>query len=390
MDLVHTLKLNANLMLPLSLYIHIPWCVRKCPYCDFNSHKSPDELPETRYVQTLLSDLDNDLAMHPPRPITSIFIGGGTPSLFSVDAFEQLFEGLRQRLTFANDLEITLEANPGTVDQNRFEGYRALGINRLSLGIQSFNATHLKKLGRIHDDRQAHTAILAARQAGFDNINIDLMHGLPNQTHEEGLLDLKTALTYAPEHLSWYQLTIEPNTVFYKRPPTLPSEDEASDLEEAGFALLAAEEYTRYEISAFSRAKKQAQHNLNYWLFGDYYGIGAGAHGKWTSPDSGLMYRTRKQRQPTDYLNPDKPFFAEVTSINEQDALLEFMLNATRLQQAIPYSLFTERTQVSRDRLMPGLLAAEKIGLVQTDATHWQVTPRGRRYTNDLQALFLP
>ncbi len=377
-------------MLPLSLYVHIPWCIRKCPYCDFNSHKSPTELPEERYVQALLNDLDDELTERPGRALSSIFIGGGTPSLFSVKAYDQLFEGLQQRLAFETDIEITLEANPGAVDQPRFEGYRKLGINRLSIGIQSFNPIHLKALGRIHDGEQAHRAITAARLAGFDNINLDLMHGLPNQSIEEGLLDLTTALTYEPEHLSWYQLTIEPNTVFYKKPPILPSDDEASDLEDEGFAYLAAGGYTRYEISAFCQPGKPSLHNLNYWLFGDYYGIGAGAHGKWTAPEGHPIFRTRKHRQPSDYLNPEKPFLAALDTVSESDCLLEFMLNATRLQQAIPHALFTERTGLPLSALMPGLLIAEAKGLVQTSTTHWHVTPLGRRYTNDLQAIFLP
>ena len=376
-------------MLPLSLYIHIPWCIRKCPYCDFNSHKSPDELPEIQYVDALILDLKQDLIHFPGRTIGSIFIGGGTPSLFSATAYETLFNAIRPLLPFAPDIEITLEANPGTVEQQRFNDYRALGINRLSIGIQSFNPNHLKALGRIHDDKQAHRAIEASRAAGFENINIDIMHGLPNQTVAEGLADLHTALSHQPEHLSWYQLTIEPNTVFYKIQPPLPTEEDACALEEEGFALLESQHYNRYEISAFSQAGKPAHHNLNYWLFGDYYGIGAGAHGKLTSADGKQIHRTRKYRQPTDYLNPDKPFLAASEQVLANDLLFEFMLNATRLQQPIAKALFTERTGLSIEYLIPGLLAAETKGLITQDSTHWQITPFGRRYTNDLQALFL-
>ena len=377
-------------MLPLSLYIHIPWCIRKCPYCDFNSHKSPDNLPEAAYVAALIADLKDDLQRFPARALDSIFIGGGTPSLFSAQAFETLFNEISMLLPFANDIEITLEANPGTVEQQRFIDYRALGINRLSLGIQSFNATHLKTLGRIHDDQQAHRAIESARRAGFDNINIDLMHGLPNQTIAEGIEDLQTALTHQPEHLSWYQLTIEPNTVFYKKRPTLPTEDDLCSLEEEGLALLATHHFNRYEISAFCQDNKPARHNLNYWLFGDYFGIGAGAHGKLTTTDNKEIFRTRKQRQPADYLNADKPFIAGFEQVSHADLIFEFMLNATRLQQAIPKNLFAERTGLSFDLLAPIFYQAELKGLITTNNTYWQITPFGRQYTNDLQGMFLP
>lgn len=375
-------------MLPLSLYIHMPWCIQKCPYCDFNSHKSPDELPEKRYISALISDLKQDLERFPGRAIDSIFIGGGTPSLFSPESYDTLFSAIKPLLPFAPNIEITLEANPGTVEQQRFNDYRALGINRLSLGIQSFNPTHLRALGRIHDGKQAHRAIDAARRADFENINIDIMHGLPNQTIAEGLDDLQTAFSHQPEHLSWYQLTIEPNTVFYKNPPPLPTEDDAYILEEKGLILLEKANYHRYEISAFCQDGKSARHNLNYWLFGNYYGIGAGAHGKLTSAD-GLIHRTRKYRQPTDYLNTEKSFLAACDPVSQNDLIFEFMLNATRLEQPIANALFTERTGLNLEHLMPGLLAAQAKKLITLDNTHWQITPFGRRYTNDLQALFL-
>ncbi|MCH9689171.1 MAG: radical SAM family heme chaperone HemW [Gammaproteobacteria bacterium] len=376
-------------MLPLSLYIHTPWCIQKCPYCDFNSHKSPQKLPEMHYVHALLADLDDDLQTFPARPIHSIFIGGGTPSLLSEHAYAVLFEGLRKRLIFTPHIEITLEANPGSVEQTRFKAYRALGINRLSIGIQSFNKAHLKALGRIHDDEEAHRAILSAREAGFDNINLDLMHGLPEQSVSEGMQDLKTALAYTPEHLSWYQLTLEPNTVFYKKPPKLPSEEITADLEQAGLDYLKANQYERYEISAFSKHQKQAQHNLNYWHFGDYYGIGAGAHGKLTSPDFKSIVRTRKQRQPKDYLNADKSYLVENKQINSAHLLFEFMLNTTRLQHAIPYALFTKQTGLDIKQLIPLLKTAEEKGFITCTQTHWKVTAFGRRFTNDLQHLFL-
>jgi len=377
-------------MLPLSLYIHIPWCVRKCPYCDFNSHKSPEVLPEEDYVQALIADLKHDVQHEPSRTLQSIFIGGGTPSLFSARAYETLFHGIRALIPFAHDIEITLEANPGTVEQFRFNDYRQLGINRLSIGIQSFNPAHLRALGRIHDDQQAHRAIAAARNAGFDNINIDIMHGLPKQTTEEGLADLQTALEHQPEHLSWYQLTIEPNTVFYKKRPTLPSEDDSCALEDAGLALLEKHRYKRYEISAFCKNEQSARHNLNYWRFGDYYGIGAGAHGKLTSADGTGIHRTRKHRQPTDYLNADKPFLSATHAVSPKELVFEFMLNTTRLQEPIPHVLFVARTGLPIDALLPGLNQAQSKGLIVMTDTHWQVTPFGRRYTNNLQALFLP
>lgn len=377
-------------MLPLSLYIHIPWCIQKCPYCDFNSHKSPDVLPEIQYIQALLNDLDHDLRLSPPRPISSIFIGGGTPSLLSEHAYALLFEGLHKRLDFEPGIEITLEANPGSVEQTRFRGYRTLGINRLSIGIQSFNLMHLKALGRVHDDADAHRAITSARAAGFDNINLDLMHGLPKQSLEAGLDDLETALSYEPEHLSWYQLTLEPNTVFYKKPPELPNEEVIDDLEQAGFDYLASQNYHKYEISAFCKPHKNAHHNLNYWQFGDYYGIGAGAHGKLSSSDLTQIYRTQKPRQPKDYLNPNKAFMASKKIITAPDLIFEFMLNATRLEQAIPYALFTERTGLALTTIMPLLKQAETQGFLSLEKHYWRITPLGRRFTNDLQSLFLP
>jgi putative oxygen-independent coproporphyrinogen III oxidase len=377
-------------MIPLTLYLHIPWCLRKCPYCDFNSHKSPTTLPENDYVKALIADLTEDLQFFSSAAaLTSIFIGGGTPSLFSAQAYEILFSNLQQLIPFSPGIEITLEANPGTVEQQRFRDYRTLGINRLSLGIQSFNPRHLKALGRIHDDTQAHQAVKTARNAGFDNINLDIMHGLPNQSITEGLDDLSTALAYEPEHLSWYQLTIEPNTIFHKKPPILPNDDDAFALEEQGFVLLNEYGLHRYEISAFSKPQRQSQHNLNYWLFGDYLGIGAGAHGKFTS-EQGLIYRTRKHRQPKDYLETDKPFLAAREVVSPENLIFEFMLNTSRLQQRIPLSLFGDRTNLSLDYLLPKLKQARLKGLITLDETSWQVTDLGRRYTNDLQGFFLP
>ncbi len=377
-------------MVPLSLYIHIPWCIQTCPYCDFNSHNQPSVLPETAYIDALLADLDADLSVFPARPINSIFIGGGTPSLLSERAYAKLFEGLQQRLSFMPDIEITLEANPGAVEQTRFRAYRSLGINRLSLGIQSFNPAHLKALGRIHNDKEAHKAIQTARDAGFDNLNLDLMYGLPNQSVQEGLTDLETALNHGSEHLSWYQLTLEPNTVFYKKKPPLPPEDTLITLETMGHTYLAEKGFQRYEISAFSKPNQQAQHNLNYWQFGDYYGLGAGAHGKWTTPDLKHIYRTRKQRQPKDYLNADKAYLVEKKEVKARDLCFEFILNTTRLECLIPYRYFSERTGLTEDALTPTLTKAEKLGFLTLKDEGFCITPFGRRFTNDLQSLFLP
>lgn len=377
-------------MMPLSLYIHIPWCIRKCPYCDFNSHKSPEQLPEESYIEALIADLDQDLARHPGRMIQSIFIGGGTPSLLSATAYDKLLHQIKQRLSFTDTIEITLEANPGTIEHGRFADYRALGINRLSLGIQSFNPKHLRRLGRIHDDHQAHLAIEQAQQAGFSNFNLDIMHSLPEQTLSEALNDLQQALSHHPTHLSWYQLTIEPNTEFHKTKPVLPHDDLSADIEEAGFDLLHQHQFERYEISAFCKPTYQAQHNLNYWLFGDYFGIGAGAHGKLSTPTLDTIIRTQKHRQPKDYLNTNKPFLTNLTTLNPETIRFEFMLNATRLEQIIPYDLFTERTGLAQGFLLPLLHLAQEQGLAQLYPLAWQVTPMGRRFTNDLQALFLP
>lgn len=384
------------MMLPLSLYIHTPWCTRKCPYCDFNSHKSPTTLPEEAYLTALLADLKQDLlfaneqvAFEPQRLLTSIFIGGGTPSLFSGQFYHRLLENLRQIFCFSPNIEITLEANPGSVEQQRFKDYRQAGINRLSLGIQSFNPKHLQQLGRVHTAHQAHQAIETARNAGFTNINLDLMNSLPEQTVEEGINDLTTALNYQPEHLSWYQLTLEPNTVFYTKPPKLPTEDICMDIEEEGFRQLADHGYLRYEISAFAKPQHHSQHNLNYWLFGDYLGIGAGAHGKMSNLQSQAVIRTCKYRQPNDYLHLEKPFRCSEERIEGFQLMFEFMLNTTRLQQAIPFSLFNERTGLAFSSLEPKLEEAKAKGFLELSSTHWQVTELGRRFTNDLQCLFL-
>lgn len=376
------------IMFPTSLYIHMPWCIKKCPYCDFNSHQAPATIPEEAYIKALIQDLDNDLTIFPARAISSIFIGGGTPSLFSPKSYEMLFQAIIKRLPFAKDIEITLEANPGTAEQSRFQGYRSIGISRLSLGIQSFNPQHLKALGRIHDDKEAHKAIQIARKAGFDNINIDLMHTLPAQTSHQALEDVQQALSYLPEHLSWYQLTIEPNTCFSKMPPSLPDETESALIEENGLLALAQAGFSRYEISAFCRNNLKSQHNMNYWQYGDFYGIGAGAHGKITIEPQKIC-RIRKKRYPKDYLQNATSPVAATEWLTWEDALFEFMLNASRLEEMIPYALFNTRTGLPFDILEPLLQQAQKKNFLALSSEGFTVTPHGRRFTNDLQSLFL-
>jgi len=373
--------------IPLSLYIHTPWCVRKCPYCDFNSHTAPQGLPETEYLNALLEDVKQELPQIAGRPIETVFIGGGTPSLLSPQFYQRLFERLAEHLVFQPNAEITLEANPGTAEAGHFHGYRAAGINRLSMGIQSFNPEHLQRLGRIHNRDQALKAIDLARQAGFDNFNLDLMHGLPGQTLEQALDDLQTALSFEPPHLSWYQLTIEPNTEFYKRPPRLPEDDTLWDIQEAGQALLAQQGYRHYEISAFARPERQALHNINYWQFGDYLGIGAGAHGKITHVD-GRVERRWKTRLPKDYLNPDKAFLAGQEWIAPDQMGLECLMNALRLRDGIPRVLFEQRTGLTLEQVREPVERARSLGLLDV-GEQIRATERGQQYLNELLALFL-
>ncbi len=373
---------------PLNLYVHVPWCVRKCPYCDFNSHKSDGDLPEEEYVRNLLADLDQDLMWAQGRELHSIFIGGGTPSLLSAAAYQTLFDGLQQRLAFSPNIEITLEANPGTFEAEKFAAYRDIGINRLSIGIQSFNDDHLRALGRIHDSAQAQAAVTMAVKAGFDNFNLDLMHGLPGQTPEQALADLRTALSFNPQHLSWYQLTLEPNTEFYSKPPLLPEDDALWDIQEAGLALLEAEGFDHYEISAHARPGKASKHNLNYWTFGDYIGIGAGAHGKITLPDSNVLFRTRKTRMPSDYLNPDKLWLAGKETIEPEDIGFECLMNGLRLRDGISAETFEDRTGLPLDSMQTVMDKAQAMGLLEV-GKYIRASAKGRQYLNELLALFL-
>ncbi len=374
---------------PLAAYVHIPWCVRKCPYCDFNSHAAGASLPENAYVDALLEDLDADREQIQSRKLTSIFFGGGTPSLFSASALERILEGMRQRVGFAENIEITLEANPGTFEQAKFRDYRSLGINRLSIGVQSFQPTKLKALGRIHDGDEAIRAADMARAAGFDNFNLDLMHGLPEQSLEDALSDLRIAIAQQPTHLSWYQLTVEPNTEFWSKPPRLPEDETLWDIQEAGQALLAAHGYGQYETSAYAQPGRQARHNLNYWTFGDFLGLGAGAHGKWTAPN-GEIRRHWKTRLPKDYLDPAKRFRAGDKQLAQDELPFEFLMNVLRLTDGVPSLLFTQRTGLSLDLLADGRRDAEARGLLEPDPQRLVATPKGQLFLNDLLQLFLP
>ncbi len=375
---------------PLSLYVHIPWCVRKCPYCDFNSHAvhSADGMPEDAYVAALLRDLEAELPAIQGREIETIFIGGGTPSLFSPTAIAQILNGIRQRTPVASEAEITMEANPGTFEQARFAGFREAGINRLSIGIQSFNEQHLQALGRIHSGDDARHAVRKARKIGFNNINLDLMHGLPDQTPQQALQDLHTAIDLQPEHLSWYQLTIEPNTEFHNRPPRLPEDEALWAIQEQGQALLAAQGFAQYEISAYSQPGRQARHNLNYWRFGDYLGIGAGAHGKITWPAQDLIQRRWKQRQPKAYINALNPCTGEQL-INADERPFEFMMNALRLTSGVEATLFTQHTGLSLQTVEAALTQARRQGLLTENRAELAPSEQGRLFLNDLLELFL-
>ena len=385
-----TLSTGGSFQLPpLSLYIHIPWCVKKCPYCDFNSHAAGPTLPEQEYVDALLADLDEDLPQVHGRQLTSIFFGGGTPSLFSAQALGRLLAGVEQRVPFAADIEITLEANPGTFEQAKFAAYRALGINRLSIGVQSFQADKLKALGRIHDGDEAIRAADMARAAGFDNFNLDLMHGLPDQSIDDALGDLRIAIAQQPTHLSWYQLTLEPNTVFWNQPPTLPEDDILWDIQEAGQALLAEHGYAQYEVSAYAQPGKAARHNLNYWSFGDFLGIGAGAHAKLSSPD-GTIKRSWKTRLPKDYLDPSKRFSAGERVLGPDELPFEFLMNVLRLTDGSASELFTQRTGLPLSQLAAARTEAEHRGLLHSDPTRLTATREGQLFLNDLLQHFLP
>jgi len=379
---------------PLSLYIHLPWCVRKCPYCDFNSHgldRLSDLPPLRRYVEALINDLTLELPLIWGRPIHSIFIGGGTPSLLPPDLVAELLSGVRALTNFAPDIEVTLEANPGTAEHGRFAAYREAGINRLSLGVQSFDDRALAQLGRIHGGGEARAAVEQALQAGFDSVNLDLMWALPGQDVAGGLADLECAIDYAPPHLSWYQLTIEPNTAFAHTPPALPDDDTAWDLREAGLERLGQAGYAHYEVSAHARPGHNCQHNLNYWRFGDYLGIGAGAHGKLTLPAEQQIVRRVRTRHPEAWLRAaGTPEVVTQTPVSPADALFEFMLNALRLRDGFTVADFVDWAGLPWSAALPAVTQAEARGLLERDATRVWPTELGRRFLNDLLTLFLP
>ena len=374
--------------IPLALYVHLPWCVRKCPYCDFNSYEAPGVLPTEAYVDALLRDLDADLLHAQGRALESIFIGGGTPSLFPAQAIQRLLDGVRARLALARDVEITLEANPGAVDEAHFHGYRAAGVNRLSIGVQSLRAAQLRALGRIHGPDDVLHAIETARAAGFDNLNLDLMHGLPGDGPGDSVRELDALLRLAPTHVSWYQLTLEEGTAFAHQPPTLPDDDQIVADFEQGLARLAAAGFSRYEVSAYAMPGRASRHNLNYWTFGDYLGIGAGAHGKWTASDG--VYRSARRRHPNAYLQQaGTPTAGTVERVPEDALTGEFMLNALRLRDGFGLELFETRTGLPREGLAVPLAQAVAKGWLVERVGHVTPTEAGYRFLNDLQILFL-
>ena len=377
---------------PLALYVHVPWCVRKCPYCDFNSHElrgSVEALPEDAYVDALVVDLERALPSIWGRTTISVFIGGGTPSLFSPAAIDRLLAAIRARLPLAPDAEITLEANPGTFERAKFEGFRAAGVNRLSLGVQSFNPAHLAALGRIHDATEARAAAAAA-VALFPMVNLDLMFGLPGQTIEECADDVETAATFGTPHLSFYQLTLEPNTRFHRHPPALPGEDAVADMQELVETRLAARGYRRYEVSAYAQIGSECVHNVNYWRFGDYLGIGAGAHSKLSFADQ--IVREVRWKQPQQYLEQALAAdpVMERHEVVQRDIGFEFMLNVLRLTDGVSASTFAERTGYPLALVARTIEACERAGLLESDPTRLAATALGRRFLNDLVARFLP
>lgn len=377
---------------PLSLYIHIPWCVQKCPYCDFNSHALKADIPELDYIDALLEDLDTDLAAYRlangDRPLHSIFIGGGTPSLISPEEIGRLLREIQVRIPFAEDIEITMEANPGTVEADRFKAYRAVGVNRISIGIQSFQDDKLKRLGRIHGSSEAVRAAQLAQEAGLNSFNLDLMHGLPDQSIDDALSDLKQAIALDPPHLSWYQLTIEPNTLFYSKPPTLPDDDDLWDIFEQGHQLLREAGYVQYEISGYSKPGVQCRHNLNYWRFGDYLGIGCGAHGKISFAD-GTITRTVKVKHPRGYLNPQKPYLDQQTQVADSDRPFEFFMNRFRLLETCPKQDFVERTGLPLSAIDAPITWALDQNYLAERGDEWQITEHGKLFLNDLLAAFV-
>ncbi|TXR51434.1 radical SAM family heme chaperone HemW [Reinekea thalattae] len=387
------LTTQATAELPkLSAYVHVPWCVRKCPYCDFNSHAADaDNIPEAEFLQRIEQDIKQDAGLAQGRKIESLFFGGGTPSLLSAQAIGRIIELLAQHVGFSDGAEITLEANPGTVEADRFIGYRKAGVNRLSMGIQSFNDDHLKVLGRIHSADEAKTAFALAREAGFDNINLDLMHGLPEQTLQQALADLNSAIELAPEHLSWYQLTIEANTEFYNKPPAIPDDDRLWEIQQAGQERLAEAGYNQYEVSAYAKQQRQCRHNLNYWRYGDYLGIGPGAHGKYShwQADELHITRTRKTRLPRDYLNQQKPLVRLEESVPLEDRPFDYFMNSLRLRESTDLADFINFTSVPLAHIEPTLQLLQEKGFIDWQSNSIVTTTKGYLYLNEVLACWL-
>ncbi|EWS99476.1 coproporphyrinogen III oxidase [Pseudoalteromonas sp. SCSIO_11900] len=374
---------------PLSLYVHVPWCVQKCPYCDFNSHGQKGDIPEAEYVQHLIDDLKADLHLVQGRKIHSIFIGGGTPSLLTGAAYTRLLKEVDSLIGLSDNCEITLEANPGTVETGRFKDYVKAGINRISIGVQSMQNDKLKALGRIHGADEASYAAQQANEAGLNSFNLDLMHGLPGQSLDDALSDLKQIIALNPPHISWYQLTIEPNTQFASKPPTLPQDETLWDIQEQGQALLAQAGYQQYEISGYAKPGYQCQHNLNYWRFGDYLGIGCGAHGKVTDAKTGVITRTEKVKHPRGYMDIIKPYLYKSWQVEQDDLAFEFFMNRFRLIEPCPINDFNALTQQPLQSQQHALDKAINAGLLTKTDSHWHVTLQGQRFLNDLLALFV-
>lgn len=393
------MSLNFTSPLPLSLYVHYPWCIQKCPYCDFNSHTLKEGSQEQAYIEALLWQLERTLPLIWGRPIHTVFLGGGTPSLMSEAGLEHFLTQAQMLLGFSSDIEVTLEANPGTVDFEKFAGFRQAGINRLSMGIQSFEDEKLQALGRIHSSSEAKQAVAAAKSAGFDNFNLDLMFALPNQTLEQAVADVEQAIDLAPSHLSHYQLTLEPNTPFYRQPPPLPEAELAWEMQAACQQKLAEAGYQHYEVSAYAQPGFQCQHNLNYWQFGDYIGLGAGAHGKLTLPGESRVIRTQMPASPGGYIQmmqkvqqqplADLENVGRVSSVDADALVFEFMLNALRLQQPVEKALFTQRTALPFETMADILTDLTEKGLIKQSASHFGLTERGQRFLNDVVAEFL-
>lgn len=394
MSVIQSKLVDTDRLVPpnLSLYVHIPWCVQKCPYCDFNSHALKTEIPEKQYIDALIEDLDTDINRYAlkedQRELHSIFIGGGTPSLISPNEIGRLIKEIRTRIKFKKDIEITMEANPGTIEAKRFEQYQKEGVTRISIGVQSFEQSKLERLGRIHGSDEAINAANLAHRIGLNSFNLDLMHGLPDQSVKQALTDLTKAIALNPPHLSWYQLTIEPNTLFHSKPPLLPDDDQLWDIFDLGHQKLLEAGYVQYEISGYSKPGYQCQHNLNYWRFGDYLGIGCGAHGKLSFSD-GRIIRTTKVKHPRGYLNLVKPYLQTEIEVTKEDRVFEFFMNRFRLIEECPKQDFIRTTGLTLESIQPTIDWAVNEGYLENNTADWKVTKKGKLFLNDLLEGFM-